>query len=162
MDGSRKRPTKWKGSRVALSDVIAAVADVLTELGVADQVLTNPPAKLPDDRVFVVYVDPGDATLFARKGNADQSVVYGSSDDIRVDWFRKIARDKMAEAYPEARDVLIATRGALFRSIRTGLNGSIHACSGLRTDVFGPMTYWNSDEAFGFRLAIQCQYATEV
>lgn len=146
---------------MALPDVISAVADVCTGLALADQVLTEPPPKLPDDRVFVVYADPGDANLNANQGGAGRAV-YHADDDIIVNWFLRIARDRMTEAYPEALSVLVATRDALFAAIKNGaLNGTIFAFNGIRTDLFGPLTYWEADTAFGFQLAVAVRHGSE-
>jgi hypothetical protein len=146
---------------MTLPDVIQAVADVLSGLSLADQVLISPPAKLPDDRTFVVFADPGEATLAANQGRAGRAV-YQADDDVIVNWFRRIARDAMTEAYPEALSVFLATRDAIFAAVKDGaLGGTIFGFSGIQTQIFGPMDYWNADTAFGFQLALGCRHGTE-
>lgn len=144
-----------------LDAVIAAVGRVLLDVPGVDQVLTEPPAKLPDDRCFVVYPNPGLATLGAHHGRR-RGAVYQADDEIRVDFHRKAARDAMAEAEPEARAMLTRTRDALFSAIqRHGLDGTIIGSGGIRTDLYGPMEFWDGDTSFGFQLALIVRHASE-
>lgn len=149
------------GQAVALDLVIAAVAEVLAGLNLADQVLTDPPAHLPDDRVFVVYADPGDATLAANSGRNGRAV-YQADDAVRVDFHRRAARDAMAEAYPEALSIFTTVRDAVFGAVKHGaLGGTIVGFSGIRTDTWGPMEFWDSDTTFGFQIAVLVRHMTE-
>lgn len=146
---------------MSLVDVVLAVADVCTGLDLADQVLTDPPPKLPDDRTFVVYADPGEATLATHHGGAGR-VNYQADDVVIVNWFRKAARDAMPETYPEALDVFLATRDAIFAAVKNGaLNRTIVGFAGIQTDIFGPMEYWQADTAFGFQISLQVRHMTE-
>lgn len=148
---------------MALDAIIAAVAEVLTGLALADQVLTDPPAHLPDDRTFVVYADPtgGTATLAAHHGGRGRTV-YQADEEVRVDWHRRAARDAMAETYPEALAAFTATRDALFGAVKSGaLNGTIVGFGGIRADVFGPMEFWDADTTFGFQIALLVRHMTE-
>jgi hypothetical protein len=147
---------------VALDAVITAVGNVLRDLPGVDQVLTAPPAKLPDDRCFIVYPDPGDVTLLSHGGSTRNSV-YQAADVIRVDFHIRAARDAMAEAEPDARLMLSLTRDALISAgQRTAFNGTVIALRGLRTDVYGPLEYWSGDTSFGFQLGLDITHAVEV
>jgi hypothetical protein len=153
---------------MALDDVVLAIADVLSGLPDptgypgADQDLTAPPARLPDDRVFVVYPDPGDAVVSVHQGGNGRAV-YHADDDIRVDFYRRAARDMMAECEPEARAMLQATRDALFAAAKTSaFDRTIVGFAGIRTDLYGPLEYWLADTAFGFSLAVRVRHAVEV
>jgi hypothetical protein len=144
---------------MALSDVVQAVADALVPLTGYDQILTEPPASLPDDRCFVVWVAPGEAVALAHGPGA----TYEADDDVRVDFYIRRARDAMAEVEPEARTQLQATRDALFAGARSGnLSRVIVGFAGIGTDVYGPLTYWEADTAFGFSLAVRVRHAVSV
>lgn len=145
---------------MALTDVIAAVVEVVADLSVADQVLDEPPARLPDDRCVVVTASPGTATLAAHRGKAG-GVVYESADDVIVTWFRKGARDAMAESYPEALDAFLSTRDAIFAGLRGAISTTITGFSEVRTDLFGAIDFWLPDTAFGFQLSVAVRHQTE-
>lgn len=146
---------------MALGDVIAAVVDVLAGLGLADDVLSEPPPKLGSDRTFLVTADPGESTLAAHRGR-NGLVVYQSDDDVLVMWAVKAARDATVETYPEALDVLLATRDALFYAVKdNGLHATLSGFGGMRTDLFGAIDFWNPDVVFGFQLALTCRHQTE-
>lgn len=145
---------------MALSDVIDAVVDVCGELSLADQVLTEPPARLPDDRCFVVTGSPGTATLTAHRGRGG-NVVYESEDDVIVTWFRKTARDAMAEGYPEALDAYLSTRDGIFVALLGPLGSAISGFVDVTTDLFGAIDFWLPDTAFGFQLSVTVRHQTE-
>lgn len=145
---------------MSLSDVIAAVGAVLEPLG-ADQVLTEPPSKLPDDRCFVVYPEPGEVTIAAHSGR-NSGAVYQADDDVLIDFHIKAARDAMLEIEPQARAMLIATRDALIAALKNGaLNGTVIGCSGISTRVYGAMDFWFPDQTCGFELALHIRHMTE-
>lgn len=146
---------------MSLPDVIAAVVEVCGELSLADQVLDEPPARLPDDRCFVITGSPGTATLAAHRGR-DGNVVYEAEDEVVVTWFRKTARDAMQEGYPEALDAYLATRDGIFAALRGGSLGAlISGFVGVSTDLFGPIDFWLPDVAFGFQVSVAVRHQTE-
>lgn len=146
---------------MSLPDVVAAVVDVLSGLGLADAVLSDPPPKLADDRTFLVTADPGESTLAAHRGRSGFAV-YESQDDVLVMWAVKAARDATVESYPETLDVLLATRDALFYAVRdNGLHATLSGFNGMRTDLFGALDFWQPDVVFGFQLALACRHQTE-
>lgn len=145
---------------MALSDVIAAVVELVSDLSLADQVLDAPPARLPDDRCFVITASPGDSPPEAHRGK-NGGVVYESNDDIVVTWFRKAARDAMAEAYPETLDAYLSTRDGIFAGLRQVIGPSISGFGGITTDLFGEIEFWLPDTAFGFQLSVTVRHQTE-
>lgn len=146
---------------MALSDVIAAVAEVCTALDLADEVLTDPPAKLGEDRTFLVIGDPGESTLAANQGRGGRTV-YQADDEVIVTWARKAARDAMMETYPETLSVYLATRDAIFRAVKDGaLHGTLSGFGGIRTDIFGAIDFWQPDIVFGFQISLACRHQSE-
>lgn len=151
---------------MALSDVIAAVAEIcggitLASEPVADEVLTIPPAKLGEDRTFLVIGDPGESTLAAGQGRGGRTV-YQADDEVIVTWARKAARDAMMETYPETLAVYLATRDAIFRAVKDGaLHGTLSGFGGIRTDIFGVLEFWLPDIVFGFQISLSCRHQSE-
>jgi hypothetical protein len=151
---------------MSLTSVIAAVVDVLEGVtvaseAVADAVLDEPPAKLGDDRTFIVTGDPGEATLAAHHGRSG-GAVYQADDEVTVVWARKAARDATVETYPETLAVYLAVRDAIFVAVKGGaLGGTITGFGGVRTDLFGALDFWLPDVAFGFQIALLCRHQTE-
>lgn len=148
---------------MTLQAVIDAVADVCSSLVGADQVLTVMPPRLPDDRVFLVYVDPGPVLSFAH-GGSNRGAVYRADEDIRIDFHIKAAADAAIEYEPEARTMLALFRNAIVAAMQPGggVAATIFAFRGLTTDAYGLLQYWHNDTSFGWQQVLSITHGTEV
>jgi hypothetical protein len=146
---------------MSLQAVIDSVAGALRDGTGVDQVLTDPPSRLPDDRCFLVYAQPGLTSFMANKGRLG-NVAYEAEDDIFIDFHIRSARDAMTEVEPKARVMLELFRDTIISAMQRNRLESVHAFRGLSFPVYGPLEYWNGDTSFGFQAVLSITHCTVV
>jgi hypothetical protein len=134
---------------MGLQSVLDAVRDRCSRLPGLDQVTTQPPAQLPDNRMIVITPVPGISSPSAHTGEQGHPLI-AYPDKIIVEAHYKIAGDQIGPAIDWAMPMLesvISTLWAAYYLDR--LSGSVTLLNAIDVQRFGGIG-WGADQTFGF------------
>lgn len=146
---------------MSLQAVIDSVANAIRDESGVDQVLTEQPNKLPDDRCFIVLPIPGDVKFMTNSG-ALRNVDYAAEDDIFIEFAIKSARDAVWESEPETRRMVVQLRNTIISAMQRNRLASVHAFRGFSFPLYGPLEFWKPDVAFGFNAVLSITHGVNV
>lgn len=147
---------------MALSEIVAAIVDVCRTVPGSVSVPDAPPGQLADDRMLIVYPQPGPSVAAQHTGRANTGPVIRNDDAIIVEWHLKRSADVIAESVPEMTEMTDALRDALWGAFaRTRFGGTVIGMTSIETDRFGELG-WGSDFTFGVRLLLNITHAAEL
>ena len=146
---------------MALEQVIAAIHGRLALVPGVVQVPDAPPPQLADDRMLLVYPQPGASTPMQHGGRTGQAVMQ-HRDVIVVEWHLKAAMDQAAVFLALGVPLFDLVRDLLWSEyVRHQFNGTVTLLTAINTDHFGEMG-WGSDPTWGFRLLLDVMHAAEI
>ena len=145
---------------MSLSAVLAAFHTVLSAVPGPDRFPVNPPAMLSDNRMVLIYPQPGPSAPYLQAGRSGFPV-YRHEETIIVEFHLRIAEDRIDEAIPESTELLDLVRQAIWtRQAIDQYGGVIDGITRIDTLQFGELG-WGSDFTFGFRLGIELTHTDE-
>ena len=143
-----------------ITAVLEALASTIGQENPGIEILTSPPDKLPDHRVFLLYEQPGASEPSQHTGRAG-GIVAQNTDVFRIEYHYPIAQAPGDEVVGDARSRFDAMRLALWKDFRVSrFSRTARGLNGIRTDIYGPMEYGNS-VSFGFRLELEIVHDLE-
>lgn len=146
---------------MALTEICAAITNELRSIPGVSQVPDAPPAQLGEDRMLVIYPQPGPSTPASHRGRSG-NVVISNRDVIVVEWHLKRAADQTAEFLQLGVPLLDLMRTTLWRAFNPGrFGGTVEGLYSIDTDHFGELG-WGSDHTWGFRLMLDLSHSADV
>lgn len=146
---------------MSLTDVIAAVREVVVPVQGVGQVYDDPLPALTPDRSVVVYAVPGDATPADHRGR-NGGIVIQKRDRIAVEYHRRVAAKDWATVLADVNAMTDTLRDALWRAFAASrFDGSVVGLASITTDQLGELE-WGPTFVFGSRQLLDVLQKAEV
>lgn len=147
---------------MALTEICDAITVRLREIPGVLQVPDSPPPQLPDDRMLVVYPQPGSSTPMQHGGRGGQ-VVIQSRDVIVVEWHLLEPLDRVDRFLALGVPLLDTMRDSLWSTfLRNRFDQTVVQLHAVDTNQFGEMRWGSEPKHWGFRLTLDVTHAAEV